>query len=434
MAKLSKSYLILLISVAVLAAALFLSAADNRAFVIQNAKINTLSSAGILDRASVVVVDGKITQVGKTVKVPAGAQIIKGEGLEVYPGMINAWGNIGLTEVPAVEVMNDSTDLGAFKPQLLAFSAFHPASEHIPVGRVNGITAAISAPSGGIIAGQATLLHLDGWTADEMAVLKSAGMVITLPSLGGGRGGRGGGTTLPSAAQAADAARAQQQQISELAELLEKARHYVKAREANPATDRDRALDALAPVVKGQLTAFMQAQTARDIRSAVEFAKKENLKFVIQGGREANKVADLLKKENVMVILDSIIALPTRQDDPYDARFTLPKELAAAGVKFALTSPSAADVRNLPYEAGFAQAYGLSHDEALKAVTIYPAEILGVADKIGTIEPGKFADLVVTDGDLLEIRTQVKKLFIAGKDVSLDTKHTLLYKKYMDRK
>src|SRR5512136_1344937 len=133
MADLSKRCLILFISLAVLAAALFLSAADNRAFVIQNARINTLSSAGILDRASVVMVDGRITQVGKTVKVPAGAQIIKGEGLEVYTGMINAWGNIGLTEIPAVEVMNDSTDMGTFKPQLLAFSAFHPASELIPV-------------------------------------------------------------------------------------------------------------------------------------------------------------------------------------------------------------------------------------------------------------------------------------------------------------
>jgi imidazolonepropionase-like amidohydrolase len=433
MAKLSQRYVTFLVSLAVLVTAFFLAAADNRTYVIQNARVYTMTSAGMLDRASVVVVDGKITQVGKSVKVPAGAQVIKADGLEVYPGMINAWGNIGLTEVPAVEVMNDSTDLGAFKPQLLAFSAFHPASELIPVARVNGITAAVSAPSGGIIAGQASLLHLDGWTADEMAVLKSAGMVVTLPSTGGGRGGRGGGTT-PPGAQAADAARAQQQQINELSELLEKARHYAKAREANPATERDRQLDALVPVVKGQLTVFMQAQTARDIRNAVEFARKESLKFVIQGGREANKVADLLKKDNIRVILDSIVALPTRQDDPYDARFTLPKELSAAGVKFALTSPGAADVRNLPYEAGFAQAYGLSHEEALRAVTLYPAEILGVADRIGTIEPGKIADLVVTDGDLLEIKTQVKNLFIAGRDVSLETKHTLLYKKYLDRK
>ena len=433
MANLTKRCTTLLAGMALIAAVFSLSAADNRAYVIQNAKVFTLSSAGTLEKASVLVVDGKIAAVGKTIKVPAGAQIIKGEGLEVYPGMVNAWGNIGLTEIGSVDVMNDSADLGNFKPQLLAFSAVHPASEMIPVARVNGITAAISAPSGGMIAGQAALLHLDGWTADEMAVLKSAGMVLALPSSGGGRGGRGGAPGTPPTGEAARGSQ-QQQQINELSELLEKARHYAKARETNPATERDRQLDAPIPVVSGKMTVFMQAQTARDIRNAVEFARKEKLKFVIQGGREVNKVADLLKKENVPVILDSIVALPTRQDDPYDARFTLPKELAAAGVKFALTSPSAADVRNLPYEAGFAQAYGLSHEEALKAVILNPAEILGVADKIGTIEPGKIADLVVTDGDLLEIRTQVKNLFISGRDISLETKHTLLYKKYMERK
>jgi len=419
--------------VALIAAAFSFAAADNRAYVIQNAKVHTMSAAGTLDRASIVVVNGKITEVGKAVKTPAGAQIIKADGLEVYPGMVNAWSTIGLAEIGAVDVMNDTSDLGAFKPQLLAFSAIHPASEMIPVARVNGITTSISAPSGGTIAGQPALIHLDGWTTDEMALLKSAGMVMTLPGTGGGRGGRGGGAT-PGAAQAADAARARQQQLAEITELLEKARHYAKAREANPATARDRQLDALVPVVKGESTVFLQAQTARDIRNAIEFARKEKLKFVIQGGQEANKVADLLKKENVAVILGSIIALPERQDDPYDARFTLPRELAAAGVKFALTSPSPADVRNLPYEAGFAQAYGLSHEEALKAVTIYPAEILGVADRIGTIEPGKIADLVVTDGDLLEIRTQVKNLIIAGKQVPLESKHTELYKKYLERK
>jgi imidazolonepropionase-like amidohydrolase len=144
-------------------------------------------------------------------------------------------------------------------------------------------------------------------------------------------------------------------------------------------------------------------------------------------------VADLLKKENIPVILESIVALPVREDDPYDARFTLPRDLARAGVRFALTSPSSSDVRNLPYEAGFAQAYGLSHEEALKAVTVNPAEILGVADRMGTIEPGRIADVVVTDGDLLEIRTQVKNLFIAGKNVSLETRHTRLYQKYLNR-
>lgn len=376
MVNLRKRLSLVAAGVALCAAALFLPAAENNAYVIQNAKVYTLAAAGVLDKASVLVVGGKIAAVGKNVKAPAGAQIIKADGLEVYPGMINAWGSIGLNEIGSVEVMNDTTDLGNFKPQLLAFSAVHPASEMIPIARVNGITTALSAPAGGIIAGQAALLHLDGWTADEMAVLKSAGMVMALPSSGGGRAGRGGGAPAAPAGEAAQATQ-RQQQINELSELLERARHYAKARAANPATERDRQLDALAPVVAGQLTVFLQAQTARDIRIAVEFGRKEKLKFVIQGGREANKVADLLKKENVPVILDSIVALPSRQDDPYDARFTLPKELAAAGVKFALTNGSSTDMRNLPYEGGFAQAYGLAHEEALKAVTIYPAEILG---------------------------------------------------------
>ncbi len=414
-----------------LAAALSLGASQNTAFVIRNAKIHTLSAAGTLDRGSVAIADGKIAEVGPSVKVPAGAQVINGQGLEIYPGMVNAWSNIGLTEIGAVAVTNDSNEMGDFKPHLLAFSAIHPASEHIPVARVNGITTSLSAPSGGIIAGQAVLLHLDGWTADEMALLKSAGMVLDFPTIGS-RGGRGF-SRFAVRQSFGEAQRAQEKQVKDLTELFEKARHYAKARRANPATERDRQLDALIPVIDGQMTVFLGADTAREIRGAVEFAKQQKLRFVIHGGREANKVADLLKKENVPVILSSIIALPTRQDDPYDARFTVPRDLAKAGVKFALTAPSSSDLRNLPYEAGFAQAYGLSHEEALKSVTLYPAEILGVADRIGSIEKGKIADLVVTDGDLLEIQTQVKNLFIAGRNVSLETRHTKLYKQYLSR-
>ncbi len=414
-----------------IAAALSLGASQNTSYVIRNARVHTLASAGILERGSVVIVDGKIADVGPSVNVPAGSQVIDGQKLEVYPGMVNAWSNVGLTEIGAVAATNDSNEMGDFKPQLLAFSAVHPASEHIPVARVNGITTSLSAPSGGVIAGQAVLLHLDGWTADEMAVLKSAGMVLDFPSIGGG-GGRGFARFAPRQSFS-EAKRTQEKQIKDLTELLEKARHYARAREANPATERDRQLDALIPVVDGRMTVFIGADTAREIRAAVEFARQQKLKFVIQGGREAVQVADLLKKENVPVILGSIIALPTREDDPYDARFTVPRDLAKAGVRFALTAPSSSDLRNLPYEAGFAQAYGLSHEEALKSVTLYPAEILGVADKIGSIEKGKIADLVVTNGDLLEIQTQIKNLFIAGKNISLESRHTKLYQQYLAR-
>ncbi len=415
-----------------LAAVLTSGSSQNSAYVIRNARVHTMASAGTLASASVVILDGRIADVGASVRAPAGAQVINGQGLEVYPGMVNAWGNIGLTEIGAVAVTNDSNELGDFKPQLLAFSAVHPASELIPVARANGITASLSAPSGGIIAGQAVLLHLDGWTADEMAILKSAGMAIDFPGFGG-RGRFGGGARVGARQTFSEMKRIQEKQVKDLTELLEKARHYARAREVNPATERDRQLDALIPVVRGEMTVFIGADTARDIRNAVEFARQQKLKFVIRGGREAVQVADLLKKENVPVILGSIIALPTREDDPYDARFTVPRDLAKVGVKFALTAPSSSDMRNLPYEAGFAQAYGLSHEEALKSVTLYPAEILGVADRIGSIEKGKIADLVVTNGDLLEIQTQIKNLFIAGRNVSLETRHTRLYQQYLAR-
>lgn len=421
-------------SMIILTLALTLAAAGKPVYVIRNARVHTLSSAGTIERGSVVVEDGKITAVGASVKVPAGARVIEGKGLEVYPGMVNAWSNVGLTEIPAVDVTNDAAEQGQYKPQLLAFSAIHPESEHIPVARVNGITSCLSTPEGGIIAGQSVLLHLDGWTVDEMAILRSAGMVVNFPSLERPR------TRFPRPGVGqtprqtfAEIKRNYEDQVGELSEWLEKARHYARARQVQPATPADRQLEALVPVVEGRSIVFLTADTARDIRNAVEFGKKEKLRFVIHGGREANRVADLLKKEDVAVILDSIVELPAREDDPYDARFTVPRELANAGVKFALSSPDSSEVRNLPYEAGFAQAYGISNDQALRAVTLSPAEILGVADRLGSIEVGKSADLVVTDGDLLEIRTQVKNLFISGREVSLETKHTRLYERYLSR-
>ncbi len=404
-------------------------AADGGTWVIRNARVHTMAAAGTLERGGVVMRDGKIVEVGRAVKVPAGARVIDAGGLEIYPGMVNAWSNIGLTEVGAVDVTNDYSEQGNYKPQLLAFSAINAASEHFPVARVNGITASLSAPAGGVVAGQPVLLHLDGWTVDQMALLKSAGMVFNFPTLTVRRGFPGAGFGRPPASFA-DVKKAYEASLRELAEWLEKARHYDRARKTGAAPALDLQLEALVPVVEGRSIVFMAADTARDIRNAVEFARKEKLKMVLQGGREAPAVSDLLKSESVPVILDSIIALPRREDDPYDALYTVPRDLARAGVKFALTAGGSTETRNLPYEAGMAQAYGLPHEDALRAVTLAPAEILGVADRIGSIEPGKIADLVVTDSDLLEPRTQIKRLFIAGREVELDTRHTRLFEQY----
>jgi imidazolonepropionase-like amidohydrolase len=430
MKKNTRIEILILLAAAAALAVISLEAQEGSFFVIQNATIHTMSSAGTLQKASVFIGNGKILAVGANIKPGTSARVIKADGLEVYPGMVNAWGNLGLTEVGAVAVTNDYAEQGTWKPQLLAYSAIHPASEHIAVARAGGVTSSLSAPLGGVIAGQAVLIHLDGWTVEEMAVAKSAAMAVNFPSLGGESGSFG---RFASRQSYAEMKRTYETRVKELSEWLEKARHYMKARQADPATEPDSQLGALVPVVRGDMIVVFSANSERDITNAVEFGKKEKLKFAIQGAREAGRVVELLKKENVPVILASIIALPAREDDPYDERFTLPATLAKAGVKFALTSPPSSDVRNLPYEAGFAQAYGLTHDEALRAVTISPAEILGVSGKIGSIEAGKSADLVITDGDLLELRTQVKQLFIAGKNVSLENKHSRLYQQYLAR-
>lgn len=411
------------------------AASGPRAVAIRDARVHTVGAAGTLERATVVVSDGKIAAVGAGVRIPAGAQVVDGRGLEVYPGMIDPWSNIGLTEIGSVPATVDITELGDFNPHLLAATAIHPASEHIPVVRVNGITTALSVPSGGVISGQAALIHLDGWTIEEMAIRRSAGLVLRFPSLESRSGRRFGGGGAEGARRRtfADIKREQDRQVRELSELLEAARHYGAARAANAATERDRKLEALVPVVRGEMLVFIEADTARDIRNAVEWAKKEKLRMVLRGGREAASVADLLRQENVPVILDSIVALPAREDDPYDASFTVPRDLAKAGLKFALSVSSSSDARNLPYEAGFAAAYGLLREAALRAVTLSAAEILGVGDQIGSIETGKSADLVVTDGDMLELRTKVKALYIAGRSVSLETKHTRLYERYLNR-
>jgi imidazolonepropionase-like amidohydrolase len=178
---------------------------------------------------------------------------------------------------------------------------------------------------------------------------------------------------------------------------------------------------------------IVAANEERDIRAAVEFAEEQKVKIILSGGLEAPRVAQLLTEKNIPVLFGPVLSLPRREDDPYDSVFTAPKQLFDAGVKFAFLTNDAANVRNLPYHAAMAVAFGLPREEAVKALTIYPAEIFGVADRLGSIEVGKIANLVVWDGDPLEIRSQVRYLFINGKPVPLTSKHTQLYERYRNR-
>lgn len=391
--------------------------------LIRGAAIYPVSGAP-MENASLLIRDGKIAEIGAKITVPKTTRVIDGKGLRAYPGMIDSDTEIGLSEIGAVRETNDVAELGDFKPQLRAAVAVNPSSEHIPVIRANGITAAIVRPSGGILRGQAALMHLDGWTWEEMAILRSAAMVMAFPTLSM-TAPRQGAAGYQQAKKNLDA------QLKQLDEYFASARHYQKARTAGARTDLG--LEAMLPVLDRKLPLLVSATREREIRQAIEWATRQGVRLVLSGVRKPGEALAMMKARDVAVILGPTLALPLDEDDAYDAAFTLPAELLRAGVKFAFGSGGNQFSRNLPYQAAQAVAFGLPYDEALKSVTLYPAQIWGVDSTIGSLEVGKSADIMLIDGDPLEIRSEVKRLFIQGKEVDLESRHTRLYKRYMAR-
>jgi len=400
--------------------------------VIRGGTVHTLAGPDIPNGA-VLVRDGTIAAVGPTVDAPADAVVIDATGRHVYPGLFDAITRLGLTEIGAVDVTNDLAELGTFNPHLLGATAVHPASEHIPVARANGITHAVATPEArpGGIGGQGSLIDLDGWTIEEMLVSPSVGLVVAWPGIE--TRGFDFATSSRRDRSYRDAKRLHDQRVDSLEAWFDAARQYRHAVAADSTVPRDLRLAAFGPVLAGDLPLLVSANTTREILEAVAFAERQQVRIVILEGSEAWKVADTLAAKHVPVILGRTAALPTSENEEYDEMYAQPGKLYAAGVRFAISTFDASDSRTLPFEAGFAVPYGLPAEEALKAITRSPAEILGVADRLGTIEPGKIANLIVTDGTPLEIRTQVSHVIIAGRDVSLENRHHALYEKYRAR-
>ena len=408
-------------------------------YVIRGARIVPVVGAEIAS-GTIVIKDGKIEAVGSNVSAPAGANMIDGTGLTVYPGMMDAGTSIGLSEISQGAASTvDISEVGSFNPNAQAFYAINPHSAHIGVTRVVGITHVLSRPTGGIVAGQAAVMNLAGSTAPEMSVVPNAAMVIQLPRSGfGGRGGGFAATTGGGNTQEVN--RTRQRQVDSLKTLMRDAMAYGKVMDAYakdkslPRPASDVVLASLVPTVRGELPVIMMADRENDIREAVMFAEEMKIKPIIMGGRDAWMMAPFLKQHDVPVLLSAIMDLPSREDDPYDVNYSTPAKLASAGVRFAITSGDAgAEARNLPYTAGMAAAFGLSKEDALKSVTLWPAQILGLSDRLGSIEAGKMANLVVTDGDVLEAKTGTKFLFIDGRPVPLDSKHSVLFEQFKDR-
>ncbi len=397
---------------------------------ITNVRIVPVTSAPI-ERGTVVIRDGKIAAVGQRVAVPSGASKIDATGLSVYPGWIDAYTSVGLVEISSVRGSVDTAELGPFNPQAQAWIAVNPHSEMIRAARVNGITTALVAPSGGRIAGTASAVNLFGNYPNEMVILPNVAVVINIPTTRGGFGRGAGREGMLESAESRGARVAED--TAKLKQYLREAKAYaeMKARlGAGPNAAADLALEAMVPVMRGERAAIFPASHFRDIRAAIELAEEFGIKPIIAGGADAWKVTDLLKKRNVPVIYDAVMSLPRNQEDPYDAPFTTPEVLRRAGVKFAIASGSSADVRNLPYRAAMAAAYGLERDDALKSITMWPAELLGIADRVGSIETGKLANLVICRGDPLDVRTKIKYVFVQGKLVPLDSRNTELFEKF----
>jgi len=401
---------------------------------ITNAKIFPIASPAI-DRGTIVMRDGVIESVGANVSVPAGAQVVDAAGGEVYPGFIDAESSIGLAD-PGPGGFADLNEMLDFNPQLRPQVAFHIEADTIPVARANGITTVAVIPTGGILGGQVAVMDLDGWTWEQALVKPAVGVAFQMPAMGGGRGGFGGGRGAQNRTYD-DMKKERDAKLDSLARLLDDARAYAKA--AGPNRQRDLMLEALVPIVEKRAPLFTRANTESDIRDAVAFCEKAGVRMVLVGGREAALAAPLLKEKDVPVILTGVLELPTREDLPHQASYAAAGELARAGVRIAFAAgggdpgDDADNVRLLPYNAAESVAWGLSRDAALKAMTVNAAEILGVGDRLGSIEPGKIGNLLIANGDPLEVRTTITHVVVAGRDVPLDNKHLALYEKYLKR-
>jgi imidazolonepropionase-like amidohydrolase len=386
----------------------------------------------VIENGTVLFDKGKITAIGASVDLPQGCEKIDVKGKHIYPGMIDARSVIGLTEIEAVRATNDMNEVGGINPNIRAEVAVNPESEIIPVTRANGITTVMTMPSGGTISGTAAAISLDGWTWEEMTLRAPVGLILHWPSM-----------TINRAwwerRSEEDQKKERDKALADLHNAFNDARAYMKAKRSESGNNvpfhmTDLRWEAMIPVLERKIPVLVDAEEIQQIESAVAWADRENLKLVILGGYDSWRVVDMLKSKQIPVIVSPIERTPWRRFEAYDDPATLPKKLFDAGVQFCIAGEGgASNERNVPYHAAMAASYGLPKDEALKSVTLYPAQILGIADRTGSIEVGKDATLIVTDGDPLEITTNIEREFIQGKTVSLYSKHTQLFEKYKEK-
>jgi imidazolonepropionase-like amidohydrolase len=397
--------------------------------VIVGAAIHPVSGPPI-ERGTIAFEGGLITAVGD-VPVPQGVTVIDGRGLHVYPGLIGAVTQLGLTEIASVRASRDFAETGDVTPEVRAVVAVNPDSTLFPVTRRNGVLAAGVFPSGGTIPGRASVIQLEGWTHEQMTVLPEAGLVLNWPA---GRAGRGRFAASENPDEETD--RRAAEAVARIEGFFESAAAYAKAKAADPLIPTDIRLEAMRAVLPSgtsppERPVFIHANDYDQILGAVAFASRRGIRAVVVGGRDAALLGDLLRERKVPVIVMGTFRMPHRADAPYDEAYTLPARLQAAGVAWCLASgDETPHERNLPYAAALASAHGLPREAALRSITLSAAEILGCADRLGSLDKGKHATLIVTDGDPLDVTTRIVRAFVGGREIDLSSKQTKLAEKY----
>jgi imidazolonepropionase-like amidohydrolase len=410
-------------------------APQSQPVVLRGATIHTVTK-GDIPNGMIVLVAGKITAIGTNVAVPANAKVVDVTGKHIYPGLIDAYSTVGIAEIGAVEMSNDVAELGDFNPNVRAEVAVNAESRHIGTTRSAGVLTAFSTPGGGLISGLSSAMSLEGWTWEEMSMKGAAALNVNWPDPNS-RQRRFGGGGPPAGFPGAPPQRAPKtyaELVQEIKDFFGEARAYRDAVKAGTVVRTDTRYAAMIPAIDGTIPVVVAAEGAAQINDAITWAKGEGVRLVIRGGRDALLVADRLKAENVPVILTSTMGAPGRSDEGYDGAYATPGLLFKAGVKFAIAGDGGSLYSyRLPWDAGVAVAFGLPQEEALKAVTINAAEIMGVADRLGSLEVGKDASLMITTGTPLDMTSNIEQNYIQGREINMMDIQKFFFNKYMEK-
>lgn len=406
--------------------------------LLRDAIVHTVSGE-TLSPGKVLMDGAKILEVGATVN-ESGAKIISLKGLHLYPGLIALNTTLGLSEISGVRSTRDFSEVGEYTPDVQSWISVNPDSELIPVARANGITHIQPVPQGGIVAGQSGLVALDGWTFEQMVVKKPTGLHVYWPGMELDVRPKEDFKDKSKWKSLEEQAKERAAKLRSLEDFFDEARAYGKA--VSNASKKERpenvpAWEAMLPFIRGEAPIMVHADELRQIKAALKWAKENSFNVVLVGGRDAWLLAKEIATQNVPVIYEHIYNQPARDVDRYDVNFRAPEILRAAGVTVAIGMGAdpfdAALIKNVPYFAAQAIAFGLPEADALKSITLVPAQLLGMEGRLGSIESGKEATLFAADGNVFDIRSNVKHVWIAGKEVSLETRHTRLYEKYKNR-